>query len=82
MLKLKPNLKNEVNQMSDSEKTIEYELQIEDMLKSIQDRLNEFDDTKNLSEFEQGRQTAYLEIMDIIKTRHEMILSVIDETQQ
>ena len=68
--------------MSDSEKTIEYELQIEDMLKSIQDRLNEFDDTKNLSEFEQGRQTAYLEIMDIIKTRHEMILSVIDETQQ
>ena len=65
--------------MSDSEKIIEYELQIEDMLKSIQSRLNEFENTKDLSEFEQGRQTAYLEVADIIKTRHEMILSVIEE---
>lgn len=64
--------------MSDREKIIEYELQIEDMLNTIQMRLDEFNEP-DLSEFQQGRQTAYLELLDIIKTRHEMILSVIGE---
>ena len=48
------------------------------MLNTIQMRLDEFNGS-DLSEFQQGRQTAYLELMDIIKTRHEMILSVIGE---
>ena len=63
--------------MDDNEKVIEYELQIEDMLHTLQERLDEFGD--NLSDFEQGRQLAYIEMMDIIKTRHQMILEVLDE---
>ena len=65
--------------MTDSEKIIEYELQIEDMLNTLKMRLNKFDALIDLSEFEQGRQLAYTEIMDIIKTRHEMIFDVIGE---
>lgn len=49
------------------------------MLKAIQERLDEFDSPNNLSEFEQGRQIAYIEMMDIIKTRHKMILEVLNE---
>lgn len=63
--------------MSDKEKVIEYEIQIEDMLNAINDRLSEFSDNKDMNEFEQGRQLAYTEIMDIIRTRHKMILDVI-----
>ena len=65
--------------MSDTEKVVEYELQIEDMLHALQERLDEFGDSKKLTEFEQGRQTAYLEMWDIIKTRHKMILDVLSE---
>ncbi|MBQ3072937.1 MAG: hypothetical protein IJD20_06555 [Oscillospiraceae bacterium] len=65
--------------MRDKEKLVEYELQIEDMLHALQERLDEFGDSKKLTEFEQGRQTAYLEMMDIIKTRHKMILDVLSE---
>lgn len=64
--------------MSDKEKVVEYELQIEDMLRALRDRLGEFEGGKKLNEFDQGRQTAYMEMMDIIKTRHSMILEVID----
>lgn len=64
--------------MSDKDKIIEYELQIEDMLKTLQERMNEFGDPKELDTFEQGRQTAYFEIMDIIETRHSMIMDVIN----
>ncbi len=67
--------------MNDSEKAIEYEMHIEDMLKTIQEQLDEFGDSKDLSEFEQGRQLAYIEIADIIETRHKMILSVLDEPE-
>lgn len=67
--------------MTDNEKAVEYELHIEDMLKTLQERLAEFGDAKDLSEFEQGRQIAYTEILDIIETRHKMILSVLDETE-
>ena len=64
--------------MTNIEKITEYEIHIEDMIKTIQARLNEFNEPDSLSEFEQGRKMAYLEIMDIIKTRHEMILNVIE----
>lgn len=65
--------------MSDKEKVVEYELQLEDMLHALQGRLGEFESGKKLSEFDQGRQTAYMEMMDIIKTRHSMILEVIED---
>ena len=65
--------------ISDQDKIIEYELQIEDMLHALQDRLAEFDEAKNMDDFEKGRQLAYIEMMDIIKTRHKMIMEVIEE---
>lgn len=65
--------------MSDKDKVIEYELQIEDMLHAINERLSEFGDGEDLNDFEQGRQLAYIEIMEIIKTRHQMILEVLSE---
>ena len=65
--------------MSDKEKVIEYELQIEDMLHALQERLDEISKEKNPSEVEQGRQLAYTEMMDIIKTRHKMILDVLSD---
>ena len=63
--------------MSDEEKVIEYELQIEDMLHALQERLDEIG--HNQDDFERGRKLAYIEMMDIIKTRHQMILDVITE---
>ena len=65
--------------MSDSEKVIEYELQIEDMLHTLQSRLNEFTEEKDLDDFEKRRQLAYQEIMEIIQTRHKMIMDVLEE---
>ena len=64
--------------MTSEEKIAAYELQIEDMLHTIEDRLGEFVDVQNLSEFEQGRQVAYIEMMDIIKTRHKILLDVLE----
>ena len=64
--------------MTDKEKVIEYELQIEDMLHTIQQRMIELE-SKKRNEFEDGRYLAYTEIMDIIKTRHKMIMDVISE---
>lgn len=64
--------------MSDKDKVIEYELQIEDMLHTLQERISELDG-KKLDEFEEGRYLAYVEMMDIIKTRHKMIHKVIEE---
>ena len=65
--------------MSDSEKIIEYELQIEDMLHTLQSRMDEFTSEENLDDFEKGRQLAYQEIMEIIQTRHKMIMDVLEE---
>jgi hypothetical protein len=65
--------------MSDKDKVVEYELQIADMLHAILERLEEFEDSKQLSEFEQGRQVAYLEMMDMIQSRHKMIIEVLNE---
>lgn len=64
--------------MNVEDKVVEYELQIEDMLHTLQERLDEFQG-KKLDDFEQGRKLAYTEMMDIIKTRHKMILDVISE---
>ena len=63
--------------MTDKEKVVEYELHIVDMMNSIKARLDEFEG-KELDEFEQGRQLAYTELMDIIKSRHSMILESIE----
>lgn len=79
MRRQRHNLIKGVKMMSDKDKIIEYELQIEDMLNTINERLSEFGDIKDLSEFEQGRQLAYTEMMDIIKTRHEMIIDVLSD---
>ena len=65
--------------MTDRDKVLEYEVHIENMLNVLQERLAEFGDGKGLSDFEQGRHLAYMEMMDIIKTRHQMILDVITE---
>ena len=64
--------------MSDKEKVIEYELQIEDMLHTIQKRMSELE-SQERNDFEDGRYLAYTEMMDIIKTRHKMIMDVISE---
>ena len=63
--------------MNSEEKIVQYEMQIEDMLRTLQERLDEFGTGENLSEFEQGRQLAYLEMTDIIKTRYEMIFDLL-----
>lgn len=63
--------------MTDRDKIIEYELQIEDMLRTLSARKAELENAKELDDFEQGRYLAYIEIMDIIKTRYNMILDVI-----
>ena len=67
------------SKMSDKEKIAAYEFHIGDMLGALQERLDELGDRKELSEFEQGRQEAYIEMMDIIKSRHGIILDVLSE---
>ena len=65
--------------MSIEEKVAAYEMHIEDMLHSIMERLEELNQKKDLSEFEQGRQLALIEMMEIIRTRHQMILEVLED---
>lgn len=67
--------------MNDREKMLHYEVHIEDMLRVLQERMSEFGDGKNLSDFEQGRRLAYWEMMDIIQTRHSMILELIEDEE-
>ena len=63
--------------MSDKEKVIVYEMHIEDMLHTLVERLSEFDNIEANDLFRQGRQLAYVEMMEIIKTRHEIIMDVL-----
>lgn len=65
--------------MSDKDKVIEYELQIEDMLHTLQARIAELEKEKKLDDFEQGRHLAYTEMMEIIQSRHKMIMEVLSE---
>ena len=64
--------------MTDSEKVIEYEIQITDMLHAIQDRLNELKG-KDLDDFEKGRELAFTEMFEIVNTRHQIILELIED---
>ena len=64
--------------MSDNERVIQYEMHIEDLIRSIQERIDDFGNSNDISEFEQGRQTAYWEVMDMIKTRHKIIIDVLN----
>ena len=65
--------------MTIEEKIAQYEMHIEDMLCSIEERLEELNGKKDLTEFEQGRQLAFIEMMEIMKTRHRMILEVLED---
>lgn len=65
--------------MEDREKIITYELHIEDMLHALKERLEELNASAELDEFQQGRQLAYIEMLDIIKTRHQMIWEMFED---
>ena len=60
--------------MNDNEKVVAYEMHIEDMLNVLIERLAEFEGANELDAFQQGRQLAYIEMIDFIKTRHGLIL--------
>ena len=66
--------------MDDSDAGI-YELFIRDMLQVFLSRSKELKDAKNLTEFDLGRQLAYWEILDIIKTRKDMISDILSEEE-
>ena len=66
--------------ISNKDKVVVYEVQIEDTLRTLNERIAEFDGRTELDDFEQGRQLAYYEIMDIIKSRHQIILDVLSES--
>ena len=64
---------------SDKEKVITYEVHIEDMLRVLKERLSELNESTDLDEFQQGRQLAYEEMLDIIRTRHKMIWEMFED---
>lgn len=63
--------------MTNDQKIVQYEMQMEEILGVLELRLSEL--KGNLDEFDQGKQLAYTEMIDIIKTRHNMIMDVIAE---
>lgn len=65
--------------MDDKEKVVTH---IEDMLNVLFERLAEFTGKKDLSAVDKGRQFAYIEMMDIIKTRHKTILEVLGDPKE
>lgn len=65
--------------MDDKAKVITYELHIEDMLHVLKERLAELNESSVLDEFQKGRQLAYTEMLDIIKTRHQMIWEMFED---
>ena len=67
--------------MDDYQKVVAYEVHIEDLLKAITERMNELSAQGQLDDFQKGRQLAFWEVMDMIKTRHAMILELIEDTQ-
>ena len=67
--------------MKDREKVVTYELHIEDMLHVLKERLAELDESTSLDEFQQGRQLAYQEMLDIIKTRHQIIWEMFEDNE-
>ena len=71
-----------MNTIRDSEKAVTYELHIEDMLHALKERLAELNASMELDEFQQGRQLAYMEMLDIIKTRHQMIWEMFEDDER
>lgn len=69
----------QMNTISDSGKVVTYELHIEDMLYVLKERLAELNASAELNEFQQGRQLAYIEMLDIIRTRYRMIWEMFEE---
>lgn len=67
--------------MDDYQKVVAYEVHIEDLLKAIAERLDELSKEPQLDDFQKGRQLAFWEVMDMIKTRHAMILELIEDIQ-
>ena len=67
--------------MDDYQKVVAYEVHIEDLLKAIAERLDELSKEPQLDDFQKGRQFAFWEVMDMIKTRHTMILELIEDIQ-
>lgn len=65
--------------MNDKEKVVAYEMHIEDMLNVLIERLAEFEGMNELEPFQQGRQLAYIEMIDIIRTRHGLILELLED---
>lgn len=56
-----------------------YETFIRDMLNVFSERYDELHKQDGKSEFEQGREQAYWEVLDIINTRKEMISEILSE---
>ena len=60
--------------MSEREKVAAYEVFIEDMIHVFQERFSELNkNAKELTDYEKGRWSSYREVIDIIKTREELI---------
>ena len=70
-----------MNMASDREKVVTYELHIEDMLRVLKERLSELNNSTDLDEFQQGRQLAYEEMLDIIRTRHQMLWEMFEDCE-
>lgn len=60
----------------ENDKISVWETQIIDMMQTIKDRYDEIDPSE--SDFESGRQEAYQEMLEIIKTRYKMIYDVLE----
>ena len=67
--------------MNDNEKVVAYEMHIEDMLNVLVERLAKFEGKNEFDPFQQGRQLAYIEMMDIIRTRHGLILELLEDSE-
>ena len=67
--------------MNDNEKVVAYEMHIEDMLNILIERLAEFEGANELDPFQHGRQLAYIEMMDIVKTRHRLVLELLEDSE-
>ena len=51
------------------------------MLHVLVERLAEFEGKNELDPFQQCRQLAYIEMMDIIKIRHGLILELLEDSE-
>lgn len=63
----------------DNQKIATYEVFIQDMLNVFKERYTELSQNKKLDEFQEGRKLAYWEILDIIKTRKDLISEMLEE---